>query len=79
MVRGCPVVASNAGALPIVAGDAAQFVNPLDVRGWVATIDKVLTDNELRNEMVQRGYERVTHFAWPDSARRLLDLYRTFA
>lgn len=76
MARGCPVVASEVGGLPLVAGDAALLVAPLDVAGWVDALGTVLADPVRRSVLVRRGFERVRSFAWPDSAAALATVYR---
>ena len=76
MVRGCPVVASSVGGLPQVGGEAARFVDPLDVEGWVDAIRTVLDDDGYRSTMVAAGLEQSHRFRWSSSAVALAELYR---
>lgn len=79
MSRGCPVVASTAGALPEVTGGAADLVDPLDVEGWADALGEVLDRPEHRLLLVRRGWERARHYRWPEAAARLAAVYREAA
>jgi alpha-1,3-rhamnosyl/mannosyltransferase len=76
MSRGCPVVASDAGSLPEVAGDAAEFVDPIDVAGWANALGALIEDSARRTVLARSGFDRVTQFAWSVSAQSLLSVYR---
>lgn len=76
---GCPVVISRTGGSPEAAGDAARYVDPLDVEGMARAILEVLTDPALREEMIRRGFENVRRFSWPKTARQTLDLLESLA
>ncbi|MFQ5811568.1 MAG: glycosyltransferase family 4 protein, partial [Anaerolineae bacterium] len=71
---GTPVVCSNASSLPEVAGDAALLVDPLDVEGLAAAMERVLGDEELRAELIERGFEQARKFSWERCARETLDV-----
>lgn len=62
MACGVPVVASTAGALPEVLGDAAILVDPRDTRQLRDALAAVLTDGELRGRLVRRGRARAVEF-----------------
>ena len=72
MAAGTPVVCSNASALPEVAGDAALLFDPHDVEAMRETARKVLEDEALRAELVERGLERAKVFSWERCAREIL-------
>lgn len=59
---GTPVVASNRASCPEIAGDAALLVDPEDVGAIAAAIRRVLTDNSLRAELIERGKARAIAF-----------------
>ena len=69
---GTPVVCSNASSLPEVAGDAAVLVDPLDVEGLAAALERVLRDEDLRAELIERGFEQTRKFSWERCARETL-------
>ena len=71
-----PVIASDRSSLPEVVGDAGLQVDALDVEGLTAGMERLLTDEELRSELVGRGTEQVARFTWQQAARELLAVYQ---
>ena len=71
---GVPVVCSNASSMPEVAGDAAVLFDPYDVKSIASAVERVLTDEGLRDELVAKGYENIERFSWEESARKLHDI-----
>lgn len=76
MACGTPVVASNAGSLPEICGDAARLVDPLDEESIAAGIHDLLTDEGLRQRLRAAGIEQVRRYDWRDTALRTLELYQ---
>jgi len=76
MACGAPVVATTAGALPEVVGDAGLLVPPGDVRALAAAISALLNNEERRRLLGEAGHRRITqNFNWETAARRTLDIY----
>jgi glycosyltransferase involved in cell wall biosynthesis len=75
MQRGLPVACSNAGPLPEVAGDAARYFDPLDVREMTEALSDLLRDAELRQRLGAAGRERARSFAWERAARETIESY----
>lgn len=74
MAAGIPVISSNATSMPEVAGDAAILVDHLDYSGMSKQIERVLTDGNLRNELIAKGYENIKRFSWDESAKKFHDI-----
>ena len=55
MACGTPVISSRAGSLPEVVGNAGLFFDPTDVASMAATVNLVLADSRLRDELAGRG------------------------
>ena len=79
MACGVPVVCSDRGSLPEVAGDAALLVDPTDEPALAAALVRALHDEDLRREMVARGLRRAGEFTWDRVARSFLLVYREVA
>jgi glycosyltransferase involved in cell wall biosynthesis len=79
MTLGVPVLAARAGALPEVAGDAAELADPRDPDELAAALDRLLGDDGRREDLVARGHERVRSFSWDLAARGLSELYDRLA
>ena len=72
MACGAPVVASRAGALPEVVGDAGIFFDPHSPRELKECLEALLRDTEKRLELRQRGLIRARDFSWERSAATAL-------
>jgi glycosyltransferase involved in cell wall biosynthesis len=79
MACGCPVVTATTSACPEVAGDAALLVDPDDVAGMAAAMERVSFDDALAAELRTRGFRRAAEFSWTRSAVTLLSELRTAA
>ena len=75
MACGTPVITSNQGSLPEVVGDAGLLVEPQDIEGIAAAVERVLTDAVLRAKLRRRGLERARIFTWERTARETLAVY----
>jgi glycosyltransferase involved in cell wall biosynthesis len=75
MACGCPVIASNASAVPEVVGTAALLFDPSSADQLAASIRTVLTRHELREELIDRGLSNSRRFTWEETARRTLQIY----
>jgi glycosyltransferase involved in cell wall biosynthesis len=73
MASGTPVVATTAGSVPEVAGEAAILVDPGDASALAAGIERALADRE---RLRAAGLERSRSFTWAETARLTLDVYR---
>jgi len=79
MASGTPVVTSNVSSLPEVAGDAALLVDPTDPAAIADGMYRVLTDEQLRASLRQKGLARARQFSWAASIRQVHDIYRQAA
>jgi len=75
MACGCPVIISNAASLPEVCGDAAYYVDPYNVESIAEGIYRVLTDEVLRSNLIEKGLERAKLFSWEKSAKEHLKVF----
>ncbi|HWB39281.1 MAG TPA: glycosyltransferase family 1 protein [Candidatus Saccharimonadales bacterium] len=75
MNHGAPVVSSDATCLPEVYGDAAEYFDPKDVYMMARSIEEVLTNKKLRDELVKKGQQRASSFSWQRTARQTLAVY----
>jgi glycosyltransferase involved in cell wall biosynthesis len=76
MQAGVPVVASTGGALPEVVGTAGITVDPADVAGFTAAMERLLADPAERQRRTEAGREQARLFSWTASAETLLEAYR---
>jgi glycosyltransferase involved in cell wall biosynthesis len=79
MAAGTPVIASRAGSIPEVAGEAAILLDPDDTPGWTDAIARVVNDDRLRARLRECGLARAAAFTWSRTARTTMDVYRRVA
>ena len=79
MRAGVPVVASNAGSIPEVAGEAALLHVPMDVDALAAALSRAVDDRELRARLVAAGDRQWRSFSWQRCADEMMQLYRAVA
>jgi glycosyltransferase involved in cell wall biosynthesis len=75
MAHGAPVVSSEATCLPEVYGDAAHYFDPLDVQSIADALNEVLTDKQLRAQLIESGYQQASAYSWERMAQQTLAIY----
>jgi len=76
MACGIPVITSNMSSLPEVVGDAGIMVDPLKINALADNMYKVITDDDLGNEMSKKGLKRAKLFNWNESAQKTIQIYK---
>ena len=71
---GCPVLSSDAAALPETAGEAALYFDPRNPARFAGQLRIFLADSALRDDLRRKGYQRAARFTWEDTARRALEI-----
>ncbi|MEH2246190.1 glycosyltransferase family 4 protein [Nostoc sp.] len=77
MTLGAPVVSANTSSIPEVTGDAAILIDPSDSVQLAEAILKVISDSQIRQELISKGRERAKLFSWERTAKETLKAYRT--
>ncbi|QQR84057.1 glycosyltransferase family 4 protein [Candidatus Peregrinibacteria bacterium] len=79
MQCGTPVLASNASSIPEVCGEGnALFFDPYQTDDIAQKMQTLVDDPPLRQQLIQRGLERVKQFSWTTMAKKVLSLYNQF-
>ena len=73
---GTPVIASNRGSLPEVVGEGGLLLEPDDVEGLAAAMEKLLADDNMRTDLRQKGLAHAARFSWEKTAQETLAVYR---
>jgi len=74
---GCPTIASNIEPIPEVVGDAALYFDPKDNIAIRNSVERVLSDQSLRNDLIQKGFERNKLFSWQKNALETRKVYES--
>ncbi len=73
---GCPVITSNKSSLPEVGGDACLYVET-DPKSIFDGIVKLWNDEDLRKELINKGFERVKIFNWEDTTKKTKKIFES--
>lgn len=71
---GIPVATSNGGALPEVAGRAAEYFDPFNIEQMKLVLARILDSKTLQETMIKAGKEQIKKFNWDRSAKQVLKL-----
>jgi len=76
MVHGAPVASSNATCLPEIYGDGALYFDPLNTIDMIEKIEKIISDNKLRGDLISAGYAQAKKYSWQRMAEQTLEIYK---
>jgi glycosyltransferase involved in cell wall biosynthesis len=76
MVRGTPVLAARATALPETGGDAAAYFDPADPGDLLRALRELLGDAGARERLGRDGLARAAEFSWARTARETAAVYQ---
>jgi len=79
MACGVPVICSNVSSLPEVAGDAALLFDPMAVEQLSQHMLTITTDENLRNDLIRKGFERSKFFSWDKAAKEIYTILQRVA
>lgn len=77
MACAVPVITTSGGALPEVAGDAAEIVPPANPQAIADAITRLMDDPKRAKILGEAGYRRVhENFTWKKAAENVVKTYR---
>jgi glycosyltransferase involved in cell wall biosynthesis len=79
MQAGAPIVATRAGSIPEVAGDAALLVDVGDADALAGSISRIVSDTALREQLVAAGTRQLDRFTWARTTQLITELYLELA
>ena len=68
---GTAVITSNVTSMPEVAGDAAILVDPFSVDEIADAMEQVSSDEDFRNNLIEKANIRKDKFSWDVTANQL--------
>ena len=72
---GTPTITGDRTCFPEIIGDAGLMVDPFDEQAIKLGIVRVLTEQTLRDELIEKGLKRANSYDWLKTARQTLDVY----
>ncbi len=73
---GTPVITSNTSSMPEVSGGAGIIIDPYKPEQITDGMIQLLKDDDLRNEIIEKGYAQAAKFSWKAMAENVLELYK---
>jgi glycosyltransferase involved in cell wall biosynthesis len=72
----CPIIASNSGSIPEIAGDAAQYFDPNSLDDIVLNICNVVYSNDRIDSLIYNGQNQLKKYSWEKAASLTNILYK---
>ena len=76
---GTPLLAYQAAALQEAVGDAALVLDTLDHQAWAEALVRLISSEDLRQQLIQKGLQRAQLYQRERNARQTLELYQEVA
>lgn len=74
MACGCPVIVSKTEVFLELYNNSTLFVDPYSPEDIKESIQKVIEDESLRKNLIQKGLEKASSFSWEKTAKEYLKL-----
>lgn len=68
-----PVICSKIPPFEEIAKESAYYFDPLNIEEITQTIDKVITDDQLKKKLVESGKIRAVNFSWQKYYQKLIN------
>lgn len=74
---GCPLALSNTSCFPEIASEAGFYFDPYNIDDMRNKIDTLITNKSLQNELIEKGFARLSLFQWKDKIKQTADIYKS--
>lgn len=75
LYSGVPVITTNSGVFPEAGGPFSYYIDPENTEEIGYAINSILSNNSMRNEMIEKGLEYVKRFNDETLAKQWQELY----
>jgi glycosyltransferase involved in cell wall biosynthesis len=76
---GCPVIAAEAASMPEVLEDSVLYFDPHNIDSIAAAMERLISDEDLRDSLIIRGDKNITRFSWRSSAEKVDAIVRSIS
>ncbi len=76
MHYGIPVLTSKNTVMEEVAGEAVWYVNPYETTSVAEGLERIISDDTLRETLIRKANTRVKKFSWEQTAQKTLEAYK---
>lgn len=74
---GTPVILSDNPCFVEVAAEAGCYFDPSDPDSIQESVEKIVTDDDLRKDLIEKGKKRLELFSWDNTVRQTTQLYES--
>ena len=78
MACGTPIITSDTSSLPEVGGDAAIYINPLDVKSIKNALSSFENNEFDRDLLVKKGIHHAAKYTWNKCAQTTVAVYEKY-
>ncbi|MFH0979497.1 MAG: glycosyltransferase family 1 protein [Candidatus Roizmanbacteria bacterium] len=75
----CPTIVSYSSSLPEIGGDASLYFDPKNSLELVEQLKAIKDNNQLRNELIEKGKKRIKEFSWEKCGEQTLEILKQAA
>ncbi|HRZ95612.1 MAG TPA: glycosyltransferase family 1 protein [Candidatus Moranbacteria bacterium] len=75
MAKGAPVASSDHLCMKEVLGESAYYFDGKNTNSISEAVNNILSDDNLRKDLIRRGYERIKKYSWKKMAKITLEVY----
>ncbi|HAT73488.1 MAG: glycosyl transferase, group 1 [Candidatus Moranbacteria bacterium GW2011_GWF2_36_839] len=79
MTRGVPVITADYECSREILEDSAYYFNGEDISDISKAIRIVLKDENIKKELIRKGYEQAKKYSWKKMAQKTLEIYQNGA
>lgn len=76
MSCGCPVITSNNGSIPEIAGEACLYIDAYDINSITKGIKGVFENTILQKNLSEKGLVQAKKFSWKNTAEETIAIYK---
>jgi glycosyltransferase involved in cell wall biosynthesis len=76
---GIPILAANTTCLPEIAGNAAIYCDPFNVKEIQKGLEQLIENDTLRIQLSENSIKRATEFSWDQAAKQSWEVIYTIA
>ncbi|MDO8241206.1 MAG: glycosyltransferase family 1 protein [Candidatus Moranbacteria bacterium] len=76
MSKGVPVISSDHPCMREVLGESAHFFDGLDMTAIARAMQEIISNNELRADLIKKGFEQTKIYSWKKMAQETQEIYK---
>lgn len=75
MQEGVPVISNKHGCMQEILGRSAYYFDGKNIQSISEAMQKIISDEELRQKLIKNGYQRILRYNWKRMAKKTMAIY----